>query len=99
MPTNYIKKLSNNYNIPISDLENEWNLAKSDIRTDKSDTKYWIRVMSDFKKRIQTKFNIHEQITIPNMIDFIEMTEEFETQEIMPTKEISNQNIRDKKGL
>lgn len=92
MPTSYIKRISNDHNISINQLEKDWEEAKTNI--DKDSNGYWPKVVSVFKNIINSKYNINENISFK---DFQNLTNEnYEEQEEIPTKSIQQQNVKDK---
>ena len=94
MPANYIKSLSDKYNVSVGDLEKDWNAAKNSVN--KSNSSYWPTVVSVFKKIIKSHYGINENYI--SFIDYKNLTEEFEDQVVIPTKEVQKKNIEDKYG-
>lgn len=92
MPSDYINTLSYKYNISTTELEKDWNEAKKSI--DKSNVSYWPEVVSVFKKLIKDHYGIIENHM--SFQDYKNLTEEFEDQVEIPTKEMQKKNIEDK---
>lgn len=96
MPNEYLKSLSNKYDIGINNLESSWEVAKKRVNRDKySKEDYYKIVTYIFKKIINKRFGLNEKIASEINFKQFKISEDiinhYEIDE-MPTKDIQQNN-------